>query len=177
MGLGAWPLGHSFQSSLTVTCLRSSRENNNILWPHFSLFHHLSTSGRPPCHEFPTTVHSVSIYEAPRMMPRTLLRAGDSTESNLQDPLPSLPCLPPKSPKMNPGEQTCSSCSSKRETLAEAHLEVEDCAQGPAVETAPTYTDAGRTQEGVDRKHANISNFSFFSHPLLLGGEETETSC
>lgn len=81
---------------------------------------------------------------------------------------------------MNPWEQTCSSsasCSSKRATLAEAQLEVEDCAQGPAVEQAPTYTDAGKGQEGVDRKHANISNFPFSSHPLLLGGEETETSC
>lgn len=151
VGLGAWSLVYSFQSSLTVTCLRSSRENSNILWPHVSLFHHLSTPGPPPCHEFPTTIHSASVFGAPLMMSRTLSRAGDSMESNLQDRLPSLPCLPPTSPKMNPWEQTGSSsasCSSKRETAAEAQLEVEDSAQGPAGEQASTYTDAGRGRKG-----------------------------
>ena len=116
------PPGYSFQSNLTLAHQKSSRENSKSLWPCFSLFHQLSTSGSPPYHQFSTACHSASIYEAPPVMSRASLQLGDSMKSNLHNPCPSPACLAPMSPRMNPWEQTCSSgasCSSTRETIAE----------------------------------------------------------
>lgn len=52
-----------------------------------------STSAPSPCHQFPTTIHSTSIYEVLLVMPGTSLRAGDSVKSTSWpcaiSPLPS----------------------------------------------------------------------------------------
>ena len=93
-------------------------------------------------------------------------------------PISRLPCsyVPQNEPLGTDMLLRCFLLKHKGDYSRVAQLEKEDCANAaplhPSMKRTPKYTEAGRRQAGVDRKHANISNFSFLIFCCEQGREQ-----